>query len=143
MLDNKSEEKEEALRYNEGKLEWSLVDYDALEPMVQQLMFGSKKYSAENWKKGMKISKIFDSLQRHILAIKRGETHDKESGVHHAGGVLCNAMFLSWYLTTEKGQSKIIPDFVCVPPALDESAVINSNEETYSNGPYNREKVEV
>ena len=42
-----------AERHNEGKIKWSLVPFRALEPMVQVLMFGAKKYSPDNWKKGM------------------------------------------------------------------------------------------
>ena len=33
------------LRYNTGKLKWSLVDYPSLEPLVKVLEFGAEKYS--------------------------------------------------------------------------------------------------
>ena len=35
---------EKGLRFNTGKPKWSLVSWKALEPMVQVLMFGSRKY---------------------------------------------------------------------------------------------------
>ena len=37
-------DKEQALRYNEGKPQWSLVDFKSLEPLVEVLGFGAKKY---------------------------------------------------------------------------------------------------
>lgn len=33
------------LRYNKGKLRWSLVDFKSLEPMVRVLEYGAHKYS--------------------------------------------------------------------------------------------------
>lgn len=36
---------EKALRYNEGKLQWSLVHYKSLEPMIRVLEYGAHKYS--------------------------------------------------------------------------------------------------
>jgi len=45
--------KAKALRYNTGKLRWSLVHYRSLEPMVRVLEFGATKYSPDNWKLGM------------------------------------------------------------------------------------------
>lgn len=35
----------QALRYNEDKLQWSLVDFKSLEPLVRVLEYGSNKYS--------------------------------------------------------------------------------------------------
>lgn len=85
-------------RFNEGKLQWSLVDFKSLEPMVRVLEFGAKKYSAENWKKGLYTKEIIESLLRHIFSILEGEDIDPESGEEHIGHVLCNAMFLSWMI---------------------------------------------
>ena len=36
------------LRYNTGKLKWSLVSWKALAPMVRVLMFGAEKYDVQN-----------------------------------------------------------------------------------------------
>ncbi len=85
-----------ALRYNVGKLRWSLVDFDALEDMVKVLEFGAKKYEDNNWKKGLKTPEIFESMMRHMTAYMRGEDVDPESGLPHTGHILCNAMFLSY-----------------------------------------------
>jgi hypothetical protein len=83
-------------RKNEGKLKWSLVSWAALEPLVKTLMFGANKYSAHNWKQGLKYTEILDSMQRHINSFSNAEDKDKESGLDHVGHILCNAMFLSY-----------------------------------------------
>lgn len=93
---HKTSVNDNALRYNGGKLRWSLVDFDALEDMVKVLEFGSKKYTDYNWKKGLKTPEIFESIIRHLFAYIRGEDIDPESGLPHTGHILCNAMFLSY-----------------------------------------------
>ena len=89
-------------RYNEGKIKWSLVSWRALEPMVQVLMFGAQKYSAHNWKKGLKYTEVCESLQRHMNSFLEGEDFDKESKLSHLGHILCNAMFLSYMFLFRK-----------------------------------------
>lgn len=84
------------LRYNDGKLPWHLVDFQALEPMVRVLEYGASKYDPHNWKQGMPHAEIADCLLRHLFAWIHGEDNDQESGLSHLGHVLCNAMFLTY-----------------------------------------------
>ena len=90
-----AESKNKADRKNEGKKQWSLVDFKALEPMVDVLEFGAKKYAPNNWKKGLLTKGICESMLRHLLAYMNGEDVDQESGISHIGHIQCNAMFLS------------------------------------------------
>jgi hypothetical protein len=92
---------EQALRYNMGKLEWSLVDFDSLEGLVKVLEYGCHKYARNNWKKGMPVTKVSESLMRHLFAFLRGEDVDPESGCRHISHVMCNAMFIE-YIMREK-----------------------------------------
>ena len=85
-----------ALRYNEGKPQWSLVDFESLEDLVRVLEFGANKYSPNNWKKGLDNTKIIDSMLRHVFAYLRGEDKDPESELSHIGHIMCNAMFLAY-----------------------------------------------
>ena len=87
-------ETEKADRFNEGKPRYSFIDLQSLEPMARVLEFGAQKYSRDNWKKGMPINDIFDSMLRHISAIQNGEMIDPESGLPHIGHIQCNALFL-------------------------------------------------
>ena len=89
---------EQALRYNQGKLEWSLVDFDSLEGLVRVLEYGKDKYARDNWKLGMPVTQVTESLMRHLFAFAKGEDVDPESGCRHISHVLCNAMFLEYIL---------------------------------------------
>ena len=89
--------RKKADRYNEGKIQWSLVDFKALEPMVQGLMYGAEKYSRDQWKNGLDMKEILDSLERHYVAILSGEMIDEESGVPHIGLLMCNTLFYSHF----------------------------------------------
>ena len=90
---------EQADRFNEEKLQWSLVDFKSLEPLVQVLTYGTKKYSRNNWKKGLPPNKTCESLLRHIFAYMSGEDVDPESNLSHIGHMMCNVMFLSYNAT--------------------------------------------
>jgi len=57
----------------------------------------------DNWKKGMPVTQVSESLLRHMFAFLSGEDKDPESGIDHLGHVMCNAMFLS-YIMREKKQ---------------------------------------
>ena len=85
---------EQAERLNSGKAEYSLLDLKSLEPCVRVLEFGARKYSRDNWKKGMPREKIIDSMMRHLAALIDGEENDPESGLSHIGHIQCNALFL-------------------------------------------------
>ena len=102
---------EKALRYNEGKLKWGLVNFNSLKPLVKVLMFGANKYSPNNWMKNMSLKEIEESSFRHLTAIMDGEMYDKESGELHIGHLMCNAMFWNYHynkLNENKEKSKEI-----------------------------------
>jgi hypothetical protein len=90
------EDNSKAMRFNEGKERWSLIDFESLKPMVKVLEFGAEKYDDHNWKKGLKTTEICESLIRHLTSYLNGEDNDKETGLPHTGHILCNAMFLSY-----------------------------------------------
>lgn len=106
--------KEKGLRYNEGKRKWSLVDFKALEPMVEVLEYGAAKYTTEkgsgkdNWKKGMPVTEICESMLRHTYALLTGEINDPESTKQHIGHILCNAMFIS-HMINQKPEFNDLP----------------------------------
>lgn len=85
-----------AERHNNNKTKWSLLSYPALEGLVKVLEFGSKKYSAHNWTKGLLYTEICDSLDRHKVAFLSGEDLDLESGLPHVDHMQCNTMFLAF-----------------------------------------------
>lgn len=89
------QEQEKAVRHNQNKLEWSLIDYQSLEPLVKVMMWGKSHYGRDNWKKGFNREELLDSLLRHVLALQSGKEFDdgpNGTGECHIGGVLFNAM---------------------------------------------------
>ena len=88
-------------RHNAGKPRWSLVDFDALEPMVRVLEYGAQKYGDNNWKKGLKTQKYAKVSLRHIFAYLSGEDIDPESGLPQIGFIQSNAKFL-WQTEVQK-----------------------------------------
>lgn len=55
-----------------------------------------QRNGADQWKDGMPITEIAESLQRHLYAFLDGEDNDPESGLPHIGHMMCNIMFLSY-----------------------------------------------
>lgn len=84
-----------ATRHNAGKLRWSLLDPVAMQELLKVLEHGATKYGRDNWKKGLPVTSIADSLMRHLMKFLSGENEDGESGLSHVGHILCNAMFLA------------------------------------------------
>lgn len=94
LVEEESNKTESALRYNASKPKYSLLSLKEMEQGVKVLEFGANKYARDNWKKGLKLSEILDSMMRHIAALQSGEWIDPESGLPHIGHIQCNALFL-------------------------------------------------
>lgn len=92
---------EKAKRYNQGKLKWSLVDFESLEDLVKVLEYGGGVYGEYNWQKGLFVKETCESLMRHLIAFMKGQDID-ESGVSHLGHIQANAMFMSYMLKHKK-----------------------------------------
>jgi len=84
-----------ASRDNQGKPELTQVTRKYLSGTAEVLMFGAKKYSRNNWRKGQPVTKILDSALRHLFFILDGEDFDTESGLPHWAHVSANMMFLA------------------------------------------------
>jgi len=103
---SKKPTREYAERKNDGKPQMSYVDLHCLAPAAAVLEFGAKKYSRNNWKKGMPVSKILDSLMRHIADLQDGKVLDDDSKLAIIGHIQCNAMFLG----NKNNEDDITPD---------------------------------
>lgn len=90
----------EAVKADDGKVDWTLVPFEALEGMARVLEFGAKKYSRNNWKTGggFKWTRVLASCLRHLFAFMRGEDNDPESGLSHIAHAQCNLLFIAYYL---------------------------------------------
>jgi len=82
------------IKYDSEKPDYGLLPPFALEEVVKVLTFGAKKYSKNNWALlDDAANRYFSAAQRHLWALKRGETHDSESGIHHAAHAISCMMF--------------------------------------------------
>ncbi len=61
------------------------------------LAFGAVKYADGNWSKGMRWSRPYGALQRHLNAWWGGERADPETGKSHLWHACCCLMFLVAY----------------------------------------------
>lgn len=80
------------------KLQWTLIDFKALEGMVRALEFGANKYAKDDWKKGIETKKIADKIMRHLVEYLDGNDLDEESGLPHIDHLQANAMYLSYMM---------------------------------------------
>lgn len=89
-----------AIKFDQGKRDWSLLPYDSVEEVVKVLEFGAKKYARDNWKQGegFKYSRSFNALMRHMLAFMGGEDNDPETGISHLAHAMCNLMFMQHFV---------------------------------------------
>lgn len=86
-------------RHNQGKPALSLVleAGDALKGAADILTFGMGKYSRGNWKKGLPVTQVIDSLCRHLVAYLDPDQPDvdAETGLPHVDHITVNALFLA------------------------------------------------
>ena len=89
-----------AERYNEGKVDYTLVYPRFLEELSKVMMQGEKKYGRNNWIKlwGDDTNNVVHaSIYRHLIAMLKGQVKDDESGLPHAAHLAANAMMLIKY----------------------------------------------
>jgi hypothetical protein len=98
-------------KYDQDKLQYSLIPSHALEQIAKNLTVGLKKYKErDNWKKvdGAE-QRYLDALYRHLEAHRRGELYDTDSSVPdmlHMAAVAVNAMFLLEFMLDPKLNKK-------------------------------------
>ncbi|MHC4648173.1 MAG: dATP/dGTP diphosphohydrolase domain-containing protein [Planctomycetota bacterium] len=93
----------EGKKYDENKLRWDLVPFEAIEKIVEIITHGQEKYGENNWKElENPMDRYFAALMRHLVAWKKGERIDKDSGLSHLAHAGCNIFFLMWFEEQEK-----------------------------------------
>lgn len=98
--DINSNAKGSGARYNAGKADLSLIPLSTLEDEARVWMYGTAKYKAFNWMKGMPWSVPLACALRHLAAFQAGEDIDSESGQSHLAHAMCNLRMLTLYAKT-------------------------------------------
>lgn len=63
--------------------------------IAKVLAFGAQKYSRGNWAKVENLQERYmDAALRHLNAVRRGESLDDESGLHHLAHAACCVLFM-------------------------------------------------
>jgi len=95
-------EKDKGVKFNSGKYMMHLVPLEALKEVAKVFTYGAKKYTADNWRKGMSFSRYFNAAERHLQAFWLNENIDEESGLPHLAHAICNLMMLYVYSSVSR-----------------------------------------
>ena len=98
-------------KYDQDKLQYTLIPPLALEQIAKNLTVGLKKYKERNnWKKVPEAEQRYlDALYRHLEAHRKGEMYDADSSVPdmpHMAAVAVNAMFLLEFMLDPELKNK-------------------------------------
>jgi hypothetical protein len=98
-------EQEIGIKFDSGKLDWTLMVWESLEYVVKVLMCGEKKYSRDNWKLVPNAEERYKAAaMRHLTAIMKGEYLDPETGLPHFAHVICCCLFSMWLKDNKKSE---------------------------------------
>lgn len=93
------------LKFDDGKLMYSLIPPETLHALAEVLTFGAKKYAPNNWQLVENgETRYMDALFRHLEAFRSGEIKDPDSGLPHLSHVLANVAFLHYLSLNKKEQ---------------------------------------
>jgi hypothetical protein len=89
---------EKGLKERSNKIMLELVLPETIEALGEVLTYGAQKYKPNSWQNvDSPIDTHYAALFRHLLAWRKGELDDDESGFSHMKHVLTNAMFLLYH----------------------------------------------
>src|ERR1700679_3823474 len=94
-------------KFDDQKPKVSLLSSIALLELAKVMTYGQKKYSAHNWRKGFKYSRLIDAAMRHLLTYNSGERVDSETGLSHLAHCMANLMMLLEFETTKAGEDDL------------------------------------
>jgi len=86
-------------KFDAGKLDYTLLPWDALEEVVKVLAYGLKKYERDNWKHVPDAMQRYEAAgMRHRVARLQGEANDPETGISHLAHEVCCLLFQLWFM---------------------------------------------
>jgi Domain of unknown function (DUF5664) len=92
--------KEQALRYNTGKLEWHHIPMFLLEDLMKVGEIGGKKYFDYNYLTGFPITQLLNSLKRHLNSFESPfeSDYDVDTAQSHLQHVAWNALVAAYVM---------------------------------------------
>jgi hypothetical protein len=91
-------DREAGKRDDGGKMKWHLLPVPALLALTKVFHGGSIKYADDQWRGGMKFSRIYRSMISHFMKwLASNSSYDKELGTHHLMMVAWGCFVLYMY----------------------------------------------
>jgi hypothetical protein len=88
----------EGTKYDMGKIRYDLIPPECLEELAKVYTGGASKYDDWNWAKGIKYSRVYGALMRHVQDwYKGGEVNHDDFDLHLLAHVAWNAFTLLYY----------------------------------------------
>lgn len=99
------------MKFDADKLRMDLIEPEFLEGLAKVLTLGASKYAPDSWKTDVSEPerRYYAAALRHLLAWKKGEKTDHESGLSHIYHAACNLMFLEYF---DKAHEATTPEAV-------------------------------
>lgn len=92
-----------------GKPDIYLVPPELFEAVAKIRMYGNEKYhDPDNWQT-VEIDRYYSAAMRHLLAWRKGEDRDQESGYSHLWHAACNLAFM---IALEDREIKVTEDSI-------------------------------
>ncbi len=100
---------DKGVKHDSEKLRYDLLPLKSLEDIVGVLSYGANKYSDNNWQHVSPFNdRYYAAILRHVVAWRRGEIKDPESGYPHLAHALCCLIFLNEGPAKEKEVEKCV-----------------------------------
>lgn len=92
------------MKFDQGKLEWSLLPLEVMEPVIRRLTEGRKKYEKNSWQLLQDgVERYENAFFRHWYCYKTGDRWDNDprfqgdNATTHLQACLTNLIFLVWF----------------------------------------------
>jgi hypothetical protein len=83
----------EGMKFDNGKPDYSLLPFAAVDEVVKVLTYGAAKYDRFNWEK-VDAVRYQAATMRHFSTHMQGEKIDPESGISHLAHAICSLLYL-------------------------------------------------
>jgi hypothetical protein len=83
----------QGMKFDNGKPDYSLLPFAAVDEVVKVLTYGAAKYDRFNWEK-VQAERYQAASMRHFSAHMQGEKLDPESGINHLAHAVCSLLYL-------------------------------------------------
>lgn len=103
------------MKFDSNKPRMDLLEPEFLEGVAKVLTLGASKYAPDSWKTQVSEPerRYYAAALRHLVAWKKGEKMDPESGLSHLYHAACNLMFLEYF--ERKALKSSLADLKSIP----------------------------